>query len=164
MTLATDGSRYTPVGSAERYLLVPLATNPNIKVLFTRLIPDNASNNGNSVIDPDVSFQVFSPGTLPLVPSTIGSNPGATTVVINNDTGFANGTFTCVDLDPTKTNSSTVTRVATWHGLAIRPVGTTPMKSFGFYVVRELPTDDFPSPTTIATSPIVSGDLVIQRF
>jgi hypothetical protein len=161
MTLATDGSRYTPVGAAERYLLVPLTTNPNIELFFTRLVPDDISNNGNSVIDPDVFFQVFVPGTLPLVPNTVGSNPGATTVVINNDTGFANGTFTYVDQDPTKATGVMVTRVATWHGLAIRPAGITPMKSFGFYVVRELPADGFP-PTTVTTAPIVSGDLLIQ--
>lgn len=162
MTLATDGSRYTPVGAAERYLLVPLTTNPNIELLINRLFPDVVGNYGNSVINAGVLFQVFTPPTPPLVPSTSGSNPGSTTITINNDTGAANGGFTLVDQDPTKPIGAMVSRTATWHALAIRPAGITPMKSFGFFVVPEKPAPGIP-PTTITTSPIVSGDLVIQR-
>ena len=160
MTLATDGSRYTPVGASERYLLVTLNANPNIELFFTRLFPDNSSNAGNSVINPDVFFQVFTAPTPLLLPSA-ASNPGNTTVTINYATGAANGTFTLVDPDPTLIGS-TVTRTGTWFGLAIRPAGVTPMKAFGFFVVPEKPAPGFP-PTTVNTSPIVSGDLFLQR-
>lgn len=164
MTLANDGSRYTPVGAAERYLLVPLTTNPNIELIFTRLFPDNISNSGNSAVDPDIFFQVFTPGsgTAPLIPTGAGSNPASTTVTINNNTGEANGTFTVTDQDPTKPTGAMVSRTGTWYGIAIRPAGITPMKSFGFFVIPELPAPGFP-PTTVTTSPIVSGDLFIQR-
>jgi len=164
MTLATDGSLYTPVGSAERYLLVPLTNNPNIELFFSRLFPDNISNSGNSAVNPDIFFQVFTPGsgTAPSIPTGSGSNPGNTTVTINTNTGEANGSFTFVDQDPTRPTGAMVSRTGTWYGLAIRPAGVTPMKAFGFYVVPELPAPGFP-PTTVTTSPIVSGDLFIQR-
>jgi hypothetical protein len=164
MTLATDGSRYTPVGAAERYLLVPLTTNPNIELFFTRLFPDTISNSGNSVVNPDIFFQVFTQGsgTPPLIPTGSGSNPGSTTVTINNDFGATNGSFTYVDQDPTRPTGATVTRTGIWYGVAIRPAGVTPMKAYGYYIVPELPAPGFP-PTTVTNSPIVSGDLFIQR-
>jgi hypothetical protein len=162
--VATDGSRYTPVGAADRYLLVPLTGNPNIELFFTRLFPDTISNSGNSVVNPDIFFQVFTQGsgTAPLIPTGSGSNPGSTTVTINNGTGEANGSFTLVDQDPTRPTGAMVSRTGTWYGRAIRPAGVTPMKAFGYYIVPELPAPGFP-PTTVTNSPIVSGDLFIQR-
>jgi hypothetical protein len=165
MTLATDGSRYTPVGPSERFLLITLASNPNAELFFAPSFPDTVSNSAKSVIDPDVFFQVFSPGTLPsdlpLVPVAGGSNPGATTVAINNNFGATNGSFTYVDQDPTKPTGATVTRTGIWYGVAIRPAGVTPMKAYGYYIVPEKPAPGFP-PTTVANSPIISGDLFMQ--
>jgi hypothetical protein len=61
-----------------------------------------------------------------------------------------------------RTTGATVTRTGIWYGVAIRPAGVTPMKAYGYYIVPELPAPGFP-PTTVTTSPIVSGDLFIQR-
>jgi len=108
---------------------------------------------------PDVSFRITP--TNALVMPIPASNPGALSLTLNAATGAFSGSFVLgKDPDPTATQLTLLSRKVYYHGLVIPRLSVN--QGLGYFLLPELPADG-PPITTLLTSPILSGQVLIEK-
>lgn len=102
-------------------------------------------------IDPDVpAFTYTSVNTITMPTAGTTANPGKATLAINKNSGIVTGTFTLKD--------GTLSRVVSFYGMTVR-TDPSSVKAVGYFCLPQIPI----SPQTSATSPILSGGVIISQ-
>lgn len=163
-SLTVLGGEYVkPVGKAVLGLIDGGTGTTNAKVTFTE-----GGLSGPSPIVPAVMatapnkpFRITSTNTL-VLPAGTTDNPAALTLKLDAATGAFSGQFVLKnDPDPTDTTApiATLSRTASYYGLLIPRLGVN--QGRGCFLLSELPAL-LPVKTTLSTSPVLSGNVVID--
>jgi len=101
-------------------------------------------------------FRITTTNTL-VMPAGAVANPATLTLALTASSGAFSGSFVLKDPDPTGT--ALLSRTVYYYGLIVQRVSVN--KALGFFLLSELPSDG-PPKTTLATSDILSGQVVLE--
>lgn len=153
VNLTASGGRYDPPEAPLVFLGLTQGSNNG------RLTFSEGGMEAANVLDPvEVSIGAKSKVTLPVSPA---ANPHRLTLVLNEKTGLIRGSFTLEDANPLAAPAlpRAIKRPVAFEGIAVRSGAL--LKGCGFFLLAQLPSAG-PSATTPATSPILSGQVILE--
>jgi hypothetical protein len=107
--------------------------------------------------DPDLRLGVTAAGKL--VPPDKLDNPAGTSLKLATSTGLFSGKFALEDASPVAP-PAVMKRSAAYQGLVV-PDDDGELRGYGWFILQQLPTEM--PPTTVKTSPFLSGDVRLER-
>ena len=106
--------------------------------------------------DPNISLGVTAAGKL--LPPAKTDNPTGTSLKLAASTGLFSGKFALLDDSPV-TPPAVMKRSAAYQGLVV-PEDDGKLRGYGWFILQQLPAED--PPTTVKTSPFLSGDVRLE--
>lgn len=138
----------------ETPLLLGLPDAPdNARLLFTH------GGLEFSPINPDVTFRITKNHTAVMPKADSDDNRARATFSLTRSTGQFSGTFQLTDTPPDSTRP--VTRFVKFQGMVV-PSPTGQARGYGYFLMPALPDSTAIPPTTLYTSPVFSGRVVLE--
>jgi hypothetical protein len=105
---------------------------------------------------PDITVRIKPGGSV--TPPLTANNPRGTTLTVVPASGSFSGGFVLVDNNPVLPTTK-VTRIVSYRGLIVPDAGV--LRGYGHFLLPKLPSAGPPS-TSTSTSPILSGQVVLE--
>lgn len=151
--LTVIGGSYTAPASGDILLDLPDEAG-NASLTFTEGSLDTATLTQDTGGQLTQIFQITTAHKA-LMPRTTASNPGKVSLMLSPATGSISGKLTANDPNPL--GSGTVTRSATYYGVAVQRLN----QAAGYFLMASLP-EEGPPATTLKTSPQMSGQVILE--